>query len=316
MIYRHILGTGTMSKGWDEPFSGHTSLLENLPIKDYTDPRASRRFGRLTKLIYIAAHRALLDAKVEDFTAIPTAVATWIGESKAALGILEQIHQTKGVTISPALVPNSVHNAAAGYLSIGLKNQSPSLTVSQGRLSAEAALAAASDMLGLSLSDRVLVVQGDEADPEWIERLVALKDTDTAGRLHAEALEEGAAAFVLGTCPTMDNPRGLVASTVERWDGTSFGMQRLLSGRGFALSPSVEIRVRKSGFGEMLRPILADALHKNEEQIIVDGDGPGTVQCGPCLPLIAAASGDRSTDLLLVAMEADDLAVVHWKRSS
>ncbi len=313
MRYRYILGTGTMSKGADEPFSGKTALLQDLPIREYTDPRASRRFGRLSKMIYIAAHRALVDAKVEDPASIPTVAATWIGESKAAIGILEQIHQTRGATVSPALVPNSVHNAAAGYLSIGLKNQSPSLTVSQGRLSPEAALSAASDLLDTGLSDRVLVCAGDEADPEWILRLRTAKDDRSAEQLDAAALEEGAAALVLGSAPS-ETPGGVVAATVERWDGTSFGLKRLFSRFGNAPSPSAEIRLRKGGLGEALSPILADALQMSQERIVLDGDGPGTVQSAPLLSVIAAAKSDRPSDLWTVAMEADDIAVVHWKR--
>lgn len=303
-----------MAKGADEPFSECSSMLEHLPIRDYTDPRASRRFGRLTKMIFIAAHRALLDAGIEDFSAVPTAIATCIGETKAALTLLEQIHKTRGAAVSPAAVPNSVHNAAAGYLCIGLKNRSPSVTVSQGRLSSEAALASADDLLDAGISDRVLVSAGDESDPAWSERLSSLGDPASARRLNNEAFEEGAAALVLGIRPG-DRPLGAVTAGSERWDGTVEGIRKLFSRRDIHLSSSVEIYTRKSAGGDTLAPICAEAFHKSRKQIVLHQNGEGTVQTGPLSHLIAAARGGRGTDLLLAGMESDELAYVHWKPS-
>jgi hypothetical protein len=314
MMYRYIWGTGTMAKGSDEPFSERSSMLEQLPIRDYTDPRSSRRFGRLTKMIFIAAHRALLDAGIEDFSSIPAAVATCIGETKAALTLLEQIHKTRGASVSPAAVPNSVHNAAAGYLSIGLKNHAPSVTVSQGRLSAEAALASADDFLEAGLFDRVLVSAGDESEPAWAERLSLLGDPTSARRLENEAFEEGAAALVLGVRPG-PRPLGAITAGTERWDGTAQGLRKLFSRRDIRLCSSVEIHTRKSGGGENLAPICAEALDTPLAQIVFNANGPGTVQTGPLSQVIAAARNGRTADLLFAAMEADELAYVHWKPS-
>lgn len=315
MSYRWILGTGTMAKGADEAYSGHTARLEDLPIKDFAEPRAVRRFGRLTKMIFIAAHRALKEAAVEDPSLIPMAVATCIGETHAALGILEQIHQTRGVTVSPALVPNSVHNAAAGYLSIGLKNHQPVLTVSQGRLSAESAVATALDMLEAGFSDRILIAAGDEADPSWVERLQALGDPVSARQLDAEAFEEGAAALVLGVVP---GPRsfGALTAGVERWDGSAAGLHALFLRQNIDPTAAAEIRLRKTAEGERLKPVVAEALGFSPDRIILDKEGEGTAQTGPLLPMIEAARNGRISDLLLLGAEADEVGYIYWKRDA
>jgi len=309
----HVLGFGTMAKGVDEPFSGGLAMLSALPIKDYTDPRASRRFGRLTKGIFIAAHRAFQDAGIDDAAEIPMAVATCIGETHAALGILEQIHQTKGVTISPALVPNSVHNAAAGYLSIGLKNHSPVLTVSQGWLSAESALVTAGDMLDMGLCDRILAADGDEADPAWADRLRALGDPFSADALENEAFEEGAAALVLGASPG-ERSLGTLTASVERWDKTETALRALLERRGAMPSTAASVHVRKSAFGTDLLPLVAAALDRPAAQILFDGNGPGTVQTGPLHTLIAAIRDKAASEVLLLGLEADEVGFVHWRR--
>ncbi len=313
MTYRYIWGTGTMSKGSDEPFSNRTALLESLPIKDYIDPRASRRFGRLTKMIYIAAHRAISDAGIDDPSTIPACVATCLGETQAALGILEQIHQSKGAVISPALVPNSVHNAALGYLFIGQKNHSEAFTVSQGWLSAEAALATADDMLEMGFGELILAAVGDEAYPEWTERLKSLGDYSSAQKLEEEAFEEGAAALILGSSPCKRD-LGLVASGSIRWDGTPDGLKKLLESVGVAVSADTEIRVRKSADGKRLREKAALAFGKTNEEIFFDTEGFGTVQTGPLLRLIEACLSERKTELLLLGAEIDELAYIHWKR--
>jgi hypothetical protein len=55
----NILGIGTMAAGHEEPFSEGLGMLEKLPINEYVSPKQSRRFGRLTKMIYISAKRAI-----------------------------------------------------------------------------------------------------------------------------------------------------------------------------------------------------------------------------------------------------------------
>lgn len=308
-----IHGIGTMTIGADAPFSDTWASLSTLPIKEYVNPRVSRRYGRLSKMIFIAASRALASAAVEDRTTLPIVNATCMGETNASLGLLEQIHATQGKTISPAFVPNSVHNAPAGYLTIGLRNHAPAMTVSQGWVSSEAALTAAADLLAQGLSDRVLVLSGDEADPAWVGRLTELGAPHLASALEKEAMQEGAVALVVGTAPG-DAPLGSVAAAVERRPPTADAIRLLLRKNAISPGPGARLHVRAPEGADTLVAATAIALGCSPDEISVDGPGPGTVQAA-ALNAVARAVSDAGTDeLLTVAREVDDLAVIHWQR--
>jgi hypothetical protein len=314
MIRLYIHGIGTMAVGHETPFSERTSLLETLPIQNYVPPKKSRRFGRLSKMVYLAAARALESAEVADPTGIPVINATGAGEAGASLMVLEQIHRTRGRLISPALVPNSVHNAPAGYLTIGLGNRAPSITVSQGWLSSEAAIAAAADCISCGIADRVLVSSGDEADPKWVTRLFELNAAPLAERLEEEAFQEGAVALVLASAPSKTST-GTVIATVERCRPDRDSIARLLERHDIRPKRDTEIRVRQSAGGKALRPLLAEVLSRPIESIHLDGKGPGTAHAY-ALSRLAAAVKDTSTDeLLLLGTEVDEVAALHYERA-
>ena len=309
-----IQGVGTMSIGSETPFTEPWAMLETMPIREYVKPKVSRRFGRLSKMIYIAASRALENAGVEDPTTIPIVNATCMGETNASLGLLEQIQKTKGKLISLAFVPNSVHNAPAGYLSIGLKNRSPSVTVSQGWVSSEAALAAAADFIDMAIEDQVLVLSGDEADLGWISRLTDLGAGHLAASLEKEAMQEGAVALVVGRAPG-DAPLGSVVAAVERREVSADSIARMLETHHIAVGKKAQVRVRAhTRGGDALVTAAAAAIKRPASAIQVDGPGPGTVQAAAMNAIVHAARDRTADELLLIAEEVDDLAITHWRR--
>ncbi len=309
----YIHGIGTMAAGHDAAFSETMAALETLPIKEFVPPRKSRRFGRLSKMIYIAAAREIARAGIEDTTALPVINATCMGEAAASLGLLEQIHRTRGKTISPALVPNSVHNAPAGYLTIGLGNRAPSITVSQGWLSSEAAVAAASDWMSAGLSDRLLVLSGDEADPKWLDRLREEGADSFARGLEEEAFQEGAVAMVLGSAPSAFC-LGRVIAGVERCMSEPVEIAHLLEKYEIRVGRDAEVCVRVGAKGEPLRHIAAKALNRPVGSIRVDGRGIGTAQAYALNRLAATVETPEADELLLLGGEVDEVAFLHWQR--
>jgi hypothetical protein len=308
----YIHGVGTMAVGHEKPFLETTAMLDALPIKDYVTPKKSRRFGRLSKIYYIAAIRAVESAGVEDPSSIPIISATCAGETGVSLSLIEQIHQTRGRIVSPALVPNSVHNSPAGYLSIGLGNHSPSITVSQGWLSSEAALATASHWVASGISDRVLVISGDEADLGWEARLREHQANALADALEREALQEGAVGLVLGASPSTTPGMGSVVASVERRPLSAEGVADVLHKNGIRLGKSAEVRVRQCAMGEMLRPVVAEALNRPVESIQLDDRGIGTAQSYAVNVLASALKSSATKELLLMGAEVDELAFLHW----
>ena len=210
-------------------------------------------------------------------------------------------------------MPNSVHNAPAGYLSIGIRNRAPSITVSQGWLSSEAAVEAASDLLTIEMADEVLVLSGDEADPKWVTRLDELHAGHLAREVERESLQEGAVALVLGRAAS-DPVMGSVTAAVERSAPDAPSITKLLEKNGVIPSQAAEIRVRIHAGGESLRREAAKALDRSVDTIHLDGPGPGTVQAAALNALIAAVRDPSKTELLLLAAEVGDFAFLYWTR--
>ncbi len=309
----HIHGIGTLSLGLDEPFVQGTGSLQNIPIGDYAKPGLRRKFGRLAKLYYVAAARAIEDARIEDPDGFAIVTSTALGEASVSLNIIAQIHESRGKVLSPRLVPNSVHNSPAGHLSIGKKNHSPAITVSQGWLSAEAGLMAAEDLFQIGMAEKALVVFGDEADPSWSERLDELGATPWAERVASEAFQEGAVALVVGREP---GGRGLgtVSARVERIGSQRDKLVSVLEKNRIHVGPRAEIRVRSSAGGETIREAISRGLGIDRSRIHLDGPGLGTAQAGAFIALQECIERTDCEELLLLGAEMDETAFVHWKR--
>lgn len=313
MTRLHVWGIGTLARGLDEPLALPLSRVADVPIKDHAKASLRRRFSELTRLAYVAACRAMAEAAPESPASLAIVGATGLGEATASLELIFQIHATRGVTVSPALVPNSVHSAPAGYLSIGLENRSPSVTVSQGFLSAEAALVAAADLLGAGLAPGVLLLAGDEADPAWAARLREAGAPEWAERLEAAAYQEGVVALVLGREPG-GKGLGAVSAGLERCPMEGRAVAALLERAFVKPSGRAVVKVRASARGEELRRCLAEALRVPADTVALDGPGRGRSQAGALLDLAAAARGGAVDELLVLSAEIDELAFLHWVR--
>jgi hypothetical protein len=208
-------------------------------------------------------------------------------------------------------VPNTVHNAPAGHLTIGIGSRAPAMTVSQGWLSAEAALAAAGDLLALGGAERVLVAVGDESDPAWIDRLAQAGAEDLALDLEQEAFQEGAVALVVGLEPG-GRRLGSIAARIERVEDRRSGIDRLVTGLG-ELSPGVEVRARHGAGGSALAD-LADGALAGTPVPVVDGPGPGSSQAGAAWSLLDRIGDPGCDELVLIGVEADELGLLHWRR--
>ncbi|MBW2276292.1 MAG: beta-ketoacyl synthase chain length factor [Deltaproteobacteria bacterium] len=308
-LYLH--GAGSCALGFAGPFAEGPGQLVEIPIKQYAKPAKLRRYARVARLVYVAAHRAIEDAEVDDPASLAVVTSTAMGELTASLKLLEQIHEKRGVRVSPAVVPNTVHNAPAGHLTIGIGSHSPAVTVSQGWLSAEAALAAASDVLELGGGDRALVCVGDESDPAWVERLEQAGAEDWARSLEQEAFQEGVVALVVGLEPG-GKRLGSIEASVERVEDRRAEVGRVIEALG-VLSPRVEVRVRHSAGGKSLVGVVTEVLGASPP-VLLDGPGPGSSQAGAAWSLLNRIGDAGCDELVLLGSELDDLGVLHWKR--
>lgn len=279
-----IQGAGSLGLEAQDVRGAGTVQLEDIPIKDYAAPGLRRRYGRVAKLMTVAAKRALADAGELELDEMGVVTATAMGEANVSIELLRQIHATRGRTASPALVPNSVHNAPAGHLTIALGIHAPAVTVSQGWLSGHAALAAAADLVFTGLATRVLAVCADEVDLRWAQLL-----GDAGAGAFAEALErcelrESAAALVLSASPG-PHCKGSVVGGVVRCDGSA---------------GAVEAMLERAGIRSDLPP---------------DAAAPTGLQAGALGEVVLAAQKESKEELLLLNREADELGYAHYLRN-
>ena len=154
---------------WMPGYSGVESWLAGAPDPEHAQPRG-RALDRMNRRRASQLGRALSDALAEsgvqagvDASTTPIVVGSAIGEGCTMVGLLEQIFSTEE-PVSPAAFSVSVHNAAAGLISISNKNEGFA-----SALSAESDTPAASLIEGIGLvattDAPVGVVCGDEPVP-------------------------------------------------------------------------------------------------------------------------------------------------------
>lgn len=125
-----------------------------------------RRADPLSRTIVAASRMALADAKLGAAMPAPERIGVVVG---SALGNISESVQyldrlfTKGPALaSPLMFPNLVLNAPASYVAMELACTGPNLTVSQGEVSGEQALATGCDLLRAGRADIVIAGGGDE----------------------------------------------------------------------------------------------------------------------------------------------------------
>jgi 3-oxoacyl-[acyl-carrier-protein] synthase II len=118
---------------------------------DKTLLKKIRRADRMSKMAVLGASDALKDSGIENVHAANLGVimATAFGAHVTTFGFLDNILDFGEAAVSPTIFSNSVHNAAASYVSSSLDIKGPTLTVTQFRFSFQAAL-----QLGLTWLDQ------------------------------------------------------------------------------------------------------------------------------------------------------------------
>ncbi len=184
-----------------------------LPRPIAVDAGVWRRFSRLARLSALALAPVLASGPSVDTNEIPLFFGTGLGEYSSTVQFLRSLALRGPDGASPLAFQNSVHNAAAGNLSIAFGLRGPSETLCAGDLTTlrtfERAIAcvAASGLPALVvLADDV----GADAAAGWRH-----------GGVHAP-LGEGAAAFLIGPRPTARGTEslfpGLAPLTIELAD--------------------------------------------------------------------------------------------------
>ena len=156
----------------------------STPAAAILGARARGRASMLTRMISEVATSAAHAAAVE-LGRVPLIVGSAYGEMETTSQLLTMMGEGDG-TLSPARFQSSVHNAAAGLLSITTGNQGFSTCIAAGDATAAALLIEAQAWLA-EHGGAVLVILAEERLPGFFA--------------HNETFEPAAAALVLSAAP-------------------------------------------------------------------------------------------------------------------
>ena len=168
---------------------------------EFISPKKLRRIDHISRMALLCAGLAIADAKLspKELEEIGIILATGYGALDTGFSFLSSF-LAKGDQLSkPTLFSNSVHNAAAAYISISFGIKGPSLSVSQFDLSFSSALLTAMLWIQEGRVKSVLVGGVDE----YCDVLgYATANLYAAKNTHPPTLGEGGCFFVLSksTC--------------------------------------------------------------------------------------------------------------------
>jgi 3-oxoacyl-[acyl-carrier-protein] synthase II len=148
----------------------HAAEVWGFDASAHLGEKGHRNFDRLTKLLIVAGKQALEDAGIKkDGTFVSTLKPEQVGICSAtAYGSLDSITELNLVAeledpryINPARFPNTVINAAAGYVSIWEDLRAPNATIVDGNCGSLDAVLSCETHLAHRRADAFLVGGGD-----------------------------------------------------------------------------------------------------------------------------------------------------------
>lgn len=154
-----------LREGWQRPdeveIKGRKSFVYRVDQETISDRallKNMRRADRLSKMAVVAASDALAESGIEDINRkrVGIITATALGAHVTTFAFLDDILEYGDTNVSPTTFSNSVHNAAASYISSALGIEGPTLTVTQFFFSFQSALQLAKVWLDEGRCDYVL----------------------------------------------------------------------------------------------------------------------------------------------------------------
>lgn len=141
------------------------ALLANTsPLNNFIAPRALRRISHYVQMSLLACYLALEDADMLQVRPRRMGIiaATGYGSTCNRFDFQTGSEEDEDICYSPTQFSNSVHNAAAAYISVFLKEHGPSLSINHFDMSIASAFLTAWDWIETNRVDAVLAGGVDE----------------------------------------------------------------------------------------------------------------------------------------------------------
>jgi len=251
------------SFGPDDGYTPYVFKANTSSLTDFVPKGKLRRIDHYSRIALLACGRALKDTDPSLFSREKTGVilATGYGALSSTFSFLDSYIEKGDKLAFPTHFSNSVHNAAAAYISILYEIKGPSLTVSQFDLAFFSALVTAGAWLETRKTDAVLIGTTDAYNPVLGYCIGQFPST---GKSVSYSFGEGAAFFLvtresqtpskygvidqitMGKTRNLEIPLGvdiLVSpSSTDIWDGTPkewvAGSGRKIKARSQGFSPT------------------------------------------------------------------------------
>jgi 3-oxoacyl-[acyl-carrier-protein] synthase II len=172
---------------------------DTRPLRDFVPVRVRRRMEHHIRIALLAAFDAIRDAQCRGFKRperLGIVMATGYGATCNSFDFQHLATAAEDFSGSPTQFSNSVHNAAAAYLSIALEENGPNHTVSHFDLSVPMALSVAAQWLAEERVAAVLVGAVDEFSKAQAYAWQARADGDPAAA-RLPVIGEGASFLLL-----------------------------------------------------------------------------------------------------------------------
>lgn len=184
----HVLGMGLWTPGFPDVASWLSGRAGEGADAPNAQSKQRRRSSLLVNMVADVAAQASAAAGVP-LSRLRVVVGSAFGELTTLVEMLEE--RERDGLLSPLRFQNSVHNSAAGQLSIATKNKTPAMSMAAGNDTVAMVLLEAMTLLALG-GDEVLAIVADEPLPEVI--LPGLRTAPVAAALVLAAGRSPAAA--------------------------------------------------------------------------------------------------------------------------
>jgi 3-oxoacyl-[acyl-carrier-protein] synthase II len=166
----------------------HSLLGASAPEESYINfvhPSFRRRIDQLGKLSLASSKQALEDAKLKITRDNNCRIAVFFGTGTGPIETVEKVNRSIIIegedSVNPSLFPNTVMNAAAGYVCLAHQIKGPSTTICSGGVSGSQAMIYAYQWIKEGIIDAALVIASDEYHEvlhAGYDRLGVLSDTN------------------------------------------------------------------------------------------------------------------------------------------
>ncbi|MCC6874825.1 MAG: hypothetical protein IT378_11010 [Sandaracinaceae bacterium] len=257
----------------------HTAEVWGFDANALLGDKGHRNFDRLTKHLIVAGKLALEDAGIKkdgqftgalrpDQIGVCSATAYGSLDSITELNLVAELEDPR--YINPARFPNTVINAAAGYVSIWEDLRAPNATIVDGNCGSIDAVLSAETHLAHARADAFLVGGGDViTEPLYLalRRLGAIAGGGARwepGGSESQGLHLGeAAAYLLVEREADARARGANVQALLAGYGTAFDPPkkeaRLLHASASAVARAVQGSLRDAGIGARDVDVVASA---------------------------------------------------------